>query len=101
MLTWCKPGLGTGQFQCNTEHVLVCRKGNRAGNPFGMTGGTYFNCPRGKHSEKPNEFYQLVEKCSPAPYLEMYARNKRDGWDSWGDEINSDIQITNIKTLYK
>jgi N6-adenosine-specific RNA methylase IME4 len=98
MLTWCKPGLGTGQFQCNTEHVLVCRKGSRAGNPFGMTGGTYFNWPRGKHSQKPVEFYKLVEKCSPAPYLEMYARDKRDGWDSWGNEINSDIEIDNIKS---
>lgn len=39
-LTWCKPGLGVGRFQCNTEHVLLCRKGGRHGNPFGPTNGT-------------------------------------------------------------
>jgi N6-adenosine-specific RNA methylase IME4 len=91
MITWCKPGLGTGQFQCNTEHVLVCRKGSRHGNPFGKTGGTWFNWSRGRHSHKPDEFYQLVEHISPGPYLEMYARNSRIGWHVWGNEVESDI----------
>ena len=74
MLTWAKPGMGVGRFQCNTEHVLVCRKGTRQGNPFGPTHGTWFNWPRGRHSEKPEEFYRLVETVSPGPYLEMFAR---------------------------
>ena len=94
MLTWCKPGLGVGRFQCNTEHVLLCRKGPRAGNPFGSggrvapaTGGTWFNWPRGRHSKKPEDFYSLVEKVSPGPYLEMFARNRRDGWEAWGNEV--------------
>jgi len=86
MVTWAKPGLGVGRFQSNTEHVLVCRKGSRHGNPFGATGGTWFNWPRGRHSEKPDAFYDLVEQCSPGPYLEMYARRSREGWDAWGDE---------------
>lgn len=87
MLTWCKPGLGTGRFQCNTEQVLVCRKGPRHGNPFGPTGGTYFNWPRGKHSEKPAAFYLLVEQVSPPPYLEMFARERRLGWASHGNQV--------------
>lgn len=56
-LTWCKPGLGTGQFQSNTEHVLVCRKGGPVDNAFGKTKGTWFHWPRGRHSEKPDEFF--------------------------------------------
>jgi N6-adenosine-specific RNA methylase IME4 len=87
MLTWCKPGLGTGRFQCNTEHVLVCRKGSRHGNPFGPTGGTWFQWPRGRHSEKPQAFFHLVETVSPGPYLEMFARRHRDGWHVWGHEV--------------
>ena len=94
MLTWCKPGLGTGRFQCNTEHVLVCRKGTRHGNPFGMTGGTWFQWPRGRHSEKPAEFFQLVEKVSPGPYLEMFARSRRPGWDAFGDEVPQSVQTS-------
>ena len=93
MLTWAKPGLGTGRFQCNTEHVLICRKGPRHGNPFGLTGGTWFNWPRGRHSEKPAEFYDLVERVSPGPYLEMFARRWRPGWDAHGNELacNADL----------
>lgn len=95
VVTWAKPGLGTGRFQCNTEHVLVCRKGTRHGNPFGGSGGTWFNWPRGRHSEKPEMFFDLVERVSPGPYLEMYARRKRDGWDVFGNEVQSDLLFPN------
>lgn len=91
-ITWCKSGLGAGRFQCNTEHILLCRKGGRKDNAFGMTNGTWFNWIRGKHSEKPDEFFKLVEKVSPSPILEMFARNRRDGWDSWGDEVPTECQ---------
>lgn len=86
MITWAKPGLGTGRFQCNSEHVLICRKGSRHGNPFGPTGGTWFNWSRGKHSEKPQAFFDLVERVSPGPRLELFARSNRVGWDGWGNE---------------
>ena len=91
MLTWAKLGLGVGRFQCNTEHVLLCRKGSRQGNPFGMTRGTWFNWPRGSHSQKPDEFYKLVESVSPGPYLEMFARKQRLGWDVFGNEVKESI----------
>jgi len=91
MITWKKPGLGTGQFQCNTESVLVCRKGPRHGNPFGATGGTGFDWPRGRHSAKPDEFYQLVERCSPGSYLEMFSRRLRPGWAAYGNEVETDL----------
>jgi len=87
MLSWCKPGLGVGRFQCNTEHVLICRKGSRQGNAFGPTNGTHFSWARGKHSEKPKSFYDLVEKTSPGPYLEMFARDNRINWDVFGNEL--------------
>lgn len=87
MMTWCKPGFGTGQFQCNSESVLLCRKGGPVDNAFGKSGGTWFEWPRGRHSEKPKDFFDLVERVSPGPYLEMFARSLRDGWSAWGDEI--------------
>ena len=92
--TWKKPGLGVGRFRCNTEHILVARVGSRIGNPFGQGGrevqatdGTLFEWPRGRHSEKPGAFFDLVERLSPAPRLEMYARTRRLGWDAHGDEV--------------
>jgi N6-adenosine-specific RNA methylase IME4 len=90
MLTWCKSGLGTGQFQGNTEHVLLCRKGGPAGNAFGKTCGTHFDWPRPpgrRHSEKPDEVYALCERVSPGPFLEMFARRRRVGWAGHGDEL--------------
>jgi N6-adenosine-specific RNA methylase IME4 len=89
MLTWRKPGLGVGRFQCNSESVLVCRQGTRHGNPIGATGGTCFDWPRGRHSEKPEAFYELVERCTPGPYLEMFARRKRIGWTCEGNEVTA------------
>lgn len=94
MLTWAKPGMGVGRFQCNTEQILLCRRGGRHGNAFGRTGGTWFNWPRGRHSEKPQASFDLVERVSPGPYLEMFARRSRLGWDSWGDESLNTAEVT-------
>lgn len=41
-----------------------------------------------EHSRKPDEFYRLIEQCSPGPRLELFARHHRDGWHQWGDEID-------------
>lgn len=104
LMTWKKPGLGVGRFRCNTEHFLIARKGNRQGNPFGTGGrvsqatdGTCFDWddtgegellewPRARHSEKPKEIFELAEKLSPGPRLEMFARTRRAGWDGWGNQ---------------
>lgn len=41
----------------------------------------------GAHSTKPDEFYNLVERMSPEPYIDLFARKKRKGWKVWGDEV--------------
>jgi N6-adenosine-specific RNA methylase IME4 len=43
-----------------------------------------------EHSRKPDEFYKLIEKCSPRPCLELFARHTREQWTQWGDEIHLD-----------
>lgn len=40
-----------------------------------------------EHSRKPDEFYEIVEACSPAPRLELFARHARPGWTQWGNEL--------------
>jgi N6-adenosine-specific RNA methylase IME4 len=42
---------------------------------------------------KPDEQFAVIERCSPGPYLELFARRKRPGWSAWGNEIESDVQI--------
>lgn len=86
-LTWCKPSIGMGNYyRGSTEHVLFAVRGT-----LGLLRhdvGTWFTAPRpGQHSAKPPEFYEIVETCSPGPWLDMFARRSRPGWTSWGAEV--------------
>lgn len=40
--------------------------------------------PRGAHSAKPDAFADRIERVSPGPYVELFCRRPRFGWDSWG-----------------
>lgn len=85
MLTWCKPtkGIGPGGAYSNTtEFVLYCRRGNL---PYvNRVSSTWFQAARRAHSQKPEVFFEWVHKVSPGPYVELFARQPRLGWDSWG-----------------
>lgn len=93
-LTWVKPQLGMGNyFRVSTEFVLFGVRGKLPIHNRGLT--NWFESPRGKHSAKPEMFYSLVEKASPGPYLEMFARVdgqlfRRDGWTFWGNEAQDE-----------
>jgi N6-adenosine-specific RNA methylase IME4 len=41
-----------------------------------------------EHSRKPDEQYDIIEACSPGPYLEMFARGPRNGWFGWGNQAD-------------
>lgn len=86
-LIWVKDKFGLGRFLRNQhEYCFVCIKGKPMFS--GESTSTILNAPRGKHSEKPNEFYTLVEKICPDPRrLDYFARKKRNGWDVYGDEV--------------
>jgi N6-adenosine-specific RNA methylase IME4 len=43
-----------------------------------------------EHSRKPDEQFRIIERCSPGPYLEMFARHRREGWTLWGNQAPSD-----------
>jgi len=45
------------------------------------------------HSAKPDKMYEIIEANSYPPYLELFARKKRRGWDVWGNEVESDIEL--------
>lgn len=86
LITWHKPSFGLGNyFRGQTEHVLFGVKGSQMLKRKDV--GTVFNAPRGSngHSSKPEEFYKIVESCSPGPFLEMFSRVVRDGWTTWGE----------------
>ena len=51
-----------------------------------------------EHSRKPDGVYDLIERCSPGPYLELFARERTPGWTQWGNEVDS-YEVT--RPLYK
>jgi len=87
-----KASMRTGYyFRGATEHWLFCVRGSlrllRADLP------TAYLWPRLPHSVKPDAFYDLVESASPGPYLELFARRQRLGWDTWGNECRCDGEL--------
>jgi N6-adenosine-specific RNA methylase IME4 len=92
ILTWIKPRLGLGNYIRNqTEHLLL---GTRGRAPIQFRGqGSWFYAPQQDHSHKPEEQYAIIERCSPGPYLELFARRKRPGWHGWGNEVNCDVAL--------
>lgn len=97
LLAWCKAPMGLGlggTFVNTTEYVLFGRRGNLPAKT--RIDRTWWNWKRGKHSQKPEAFQDIVEQVSPGPYLEMFARRRRPGWDVWGNEVESDVEILSV-----
>jgi len=86
MLTWVKPHMGTGDWlRGKTEHCLLGVRGNYRITPGNAT--TVLEAASGSHSTKPDAFYALVERLCPGERIDMFARRKRDGWATWGAEV--------------
>lgn len=80
-------GRGVGFYFRNvTEVVLFGVRGSMRTLQPGRTQVNLLPSRKREHSRKPDEIYTLVEACSPGPYLELFARFRRPGWDQWGNE---------------
>ena len=96
-LTWIKFRLRlSSQYQLRnaTEQLLFCTRGKAPVNFRSQP--TWFNAPVLEHSRKPAEQFAIIERVSPGPYLELFARRQpesRADWSIWGNEVDSDIVI--------
>lgn len=97
LFTWCKP-TGMGAHPRNaTEHIVLASRGpilqvldrgpivqvlDRR-QPQTLN---WLQAPTEGHSVKPDVFNDIIERISPGPYLELFARRQRLGWDTWGNE---------------
>ena len=66
----------------SAEYLVVGRCGNVK--RTGTAPSAVLHVNRGPHSAKPAAFADLVERVSPGPYVELFARAPRLGWDHWG-----------------
>jgi len=80
-------GRGVGfYFRNTTEMVLFGIRGKLRTFAPGRRQVNVIRVPKREHSRKPDELYEIIEKCSPGPYLELFARGKRPHWTQWGDQ---------------
>lgn len=83
-------GRGVGFYFRNvTELVLMGVRGKNARTLApGRSQVNFLKTQKREHSRKPDEFYDIVESCSPGPHLEMFARGSRPGWVTWGNQAD-------------
>ncbi len=94
MITWLKDRQGLGQYYRGlTEHCIFARTKRKL--PYKLLhdkrqqGVTGFFAPKGAHSVKPAEMRRMIERVSYAPRIELFAREPHEGWDAWGNEVES------------
>jgi N6-adenosine-specific RNA methylase IME4 len=80
-------GRGVGFYFRNvTELVLFGTRGQLRTLAPGRRQVNFVATRKREHSRKPDELYPIIERCSPGPYLELFARHSQPGWTAWGDE---------------
>lgn len=105
LLVWAKAPMGGGlggAYGISTEFCLYARRGHLK--PLARQRGTWFNWKRPynergkpKHSAKPPEFFRMVEAISPGPRLELFARESREDWDSWGNQAPGGLSLPELE----
>jgi site-specific DNA-methyltransferase (adenine-specific) len=99
--TWCKNnGIG-GHPRNATEHIVIASRGATVsiGRHEAATLNWFIHPHMRRFGEKPGVIRELIERFSPEPRIELFARNKHQGWDAWGDEIKSDIELSSLSLL--
>jgi N6-adenosine-specific RNA methylase IME4 len=110
LIVWCKEPRGWnpgGTWPSTAEFCLFGMCGTAIATQYGQAPSQWYIWPRrlgppvragGKrqtmHSAKPEAFLDEVEKVSPGPYLELFARRQRLGWDTWGNEALEHVELS-------
>jgi N6-adenosine-specific RNA methylase IME4 len=100
-IVWAKPNFGMGRFpRAGHEPLLVCRRGSlpfRLNNVHSVQAWKQrYDARRGcgkRNSAKPEGAMDLIEQASHGPFLELFSRRHRLGWDVWGDEVNTTVEL--------
>lgn len=88
---WCKSQMGMGNcWRVSHEILLLATRGD-ARRFQNNALWSYLVDDRGEHSAKPEKVRLMIEKASPGPYLELFARVRSDPWLAWGNDIDRDL----------
>lgn len=88
-MIWDKQKIGMGYYtRQQHENILIAKKGTAIVPDPSTLSPSVISEPRTEHSKKPGKMYEIIERMYPnLPKIEIFARTKRDGWDSWGNEV--------------
>lgn len=90
---WAKPQMGIGNYWRNShEFMLTAIRGDakRFNDRSLMSWGIF---DRSRHSTKPGQVRNYIERASPGPYLELFAREEFNGWTTWGNEVERTLEV--------
>lgn len=104
-ITWVKANIHGNSFTLQNPSLgqyyrgldEICLFGVRGHLPYKIINGkrqqgrTVICAPRREHSRKPNEMRKMIEKVSYSPRIELFARERFDGWDAWGNEAPASV----------
>lgn len=94
-------GRGVGFYFRNvTELLLFGIRGKIRTLDPGRTQVNIISTRKQEHSRKPEGVYDIIEACSPGPFLELFARERRKGWTQWGDELDTYLHTRPIHKGY-
>lgn len=83
-----KKHTGMGHYvRLSHEACMIAGRGKSASLRLRKDIRSTFEAPTGDHSDKPNAFYELVESLYPGPYVELFARRHREGWQQYGNGL--------------
>ncbi len=95
-------GRGVGFYFRNvTENLLFGVKGKLRTLQPGRRQVNVLISRKREHSRKPEEAYQVIEACSPGPFLELFAREIASGWTQWGDELETYRETRKVHKGYR
>jgi N6-adenosine-specific RNA methylase IME4 len=102
MLVWDKTpkriGLG-GTFTLANEYLLFCRSGTVKAKQ--RVKGNHWHLPREKHSRKPDFFRNLItETFGDLDRIELFARERHEGWDAWGNEVEGSVDLEQYRSYF-
>lgn len=94
-------GRGTGFYYRNvTEVLLLGVRGRLRTLAPGRSQVNVIRTQKREHSRKPDELYDVIERCSPGPHLELFARHFRSSWTQWGNQLDA-VLFPHSKLCYQ
>jgi N6-adenosine-specific RNA methylase IME4 len=94
---WCKTEMGIGNYWRNSHEILLTAIRGSAKRFNDHTLRSWIECSRGRHSGKPEQVRNAIERASPGPYLELFARSPSRGWKVWGNEVERGLLFQDVQ----